>query len=477
MAAVPSSAMSFRNRVLQASFFHAPAPGVTEAFDGALLGIGDTGVIEAVISADDPSFAPSREAAARAGVLVTLPPGCWLLPGFVDLHIHAPQYPQLGAALDVPLETWLHKYTFPLEARYADLDFAARAYGQLIDDLPANGTTTAVMFATIHDEATRLLAGLAMDKGIRAYVGKVVMDDPVACPGYYRDASPAQAEAGTRDLINFIRHDPRNVEGRVKPVITPRFIPSCSDDVLARLGALARETQCHVQTHCSESDWEHRHVLERHGCSDAESLDRFGLLTRRTVLAHSNHISAADMDLIKARGAGIAHCPLSNAYFANAVFPLRAALEKGLRLGLGSDIAGGPSASIFDGMRMAVAASRMLEDGVDARKPPGDRGVPQSRISWREAFHLATAGGADVLDQKSGRFAVGQSFDAIIIDTAARDGTVRLMGPDLAPDEVLARILYTASKPNIALTAVAGETVYHRADIHDPEAQLRSWFR
>jgi guanine deaminase len=467
--------MSFRNRVLQASFFHAPAPGVTEAFEGALLEIDGNGIIAAVIAAADPRFAGARAAAARSGDLITLPPGCWLLPGFVDLHIHAPQYPQLGAALDVPLETWLHKYTFPLEARYANLDFAARAYGQLIDDLAANGTTTAVMFATIHEAATRLLAGLAMDKGIRAYVGKVVMDDPAACPSYYRDVSAAQAEAETRALIAFIRGDPRNSEGRVKPVITPRFIPSCSDDALARLGALARETHCHVQTHCSESDWEHGFVLTRHGRSDTESLDSFGLLTRRTVLAHSNHVSAADMDLIKARGAGIAHCPLSNAYFANAVFPLRAALEKGLRVGLGSDIAGGPSASIFDGMRMAVAASRMLEDGVDARKPRGERGsAAPARVSWREAFYLATAGGADVLEQNSGRFAAGQSFDAIVIDTAAEAGTVRLIEADLVPDEILARILYTASKPNIARTIVAGETVYHRSDDFDAAVNGKS---
>lgn len=454
--------MNFRNRILEASFFHAPSPGVTEAFEGALLKIGGAGIIDAVLARDATGFTEARAAAARSGALIALPPHTWLLPGFVDLHIHAPQYPQLGAALDVPLETWLHKYTFPLEARYADLDFAARAYGQLIEDLPANGTTTAVMFATLHEDATRLLAGLAMDKGIRAYVGKVVADDPAACPSYYRDASPAQAEAETRALIASIQGDPRNREQRVKPVITPRFIPSCSDDALARLGALARETQCHVQTHCSESDWEHGFVLARHGCSDTESLDRFGLLTRRTVLAHSNHVSAADMELIKARGAGVAHCPLSNAYFANAVFPLRAALEKGLRVGLGSDIAGGPSASIFDAMRMAVAASRMLEDGVDAGKPPGERGSAPARVSWREAFHLATAGGAGVLEQNSGLFAEGQSFDAIAIDTATSAGTVRLIEPGLAPDEILARILYTASKPNIALTVVTGNTVHSR---------------
>lgn len=459
--------MSFRNRVLQATFFHAPKLGGVEALPDALIRIDGAGKIEAVIRTTDPQFSTARKAGADSGSLITLPAGSYVLPGLVDLHIHAPQYPQLGAALDVPLEEWLHKYTFPLEARYADLGFAAKSYGQLIADLPANGTTTAVMFATVHRKATELLAELAMAKGLRACVGKVVMDDPAACPDYYRDASPEEAETETQAFIDHLREHPLNREGRVQPVITPRFIPSCSDEALTRLGALARKTGCHVQTHCSESDWEHGFVLARHGCSDTESLDRFGLLTRRTVLAHSNLISDRDMELIRTRGAGVAHCPLSNAYFSNAVFPLRAALEKGVRVGLGTDISGGPSASIFDGMRMGVAASRMLEDGVDPNKPPGQRGRPQSRINWQDAFHLATAGGADVLDLPSGRFTVGQNFDAIVIDTASPEGTVRLIEADLAPEEILARIIYTASKPNIARTIVAGETI-HRGKPHVP---------
>ena len=456
----PHFVMDYRDRTLQAKFCHAPRRGAVEVLDRALVSVDSAGRVASVIPADSPGYNAARNQALRSGSLTGLPPDRYVLPGLVDLHIHAPQYPQLGAALDVPLEVWLHKYTFPLESRYADIEFARRAYGQLLDDLPANGTTTAVMFATIHQDATRLLADLAMGKGIRAFIGKVAMDDPSSCPDDYRDESPEQAVAGTRALIDYIRTHPQNGEGRVQPVITPRFIPSCSDATLLGLGALARETGCHVQTHCSESDWEHGYVLARHGCSDTESLDRFGLLTRRTVLAHSNLISPEDMDLIRSRGAGVAHCPLSNAYFSNAVFPLRAALEKGLRVGLGTDISGGPSASIFDTMRMGVAVSRMLEDGVDPAKPAAERGRAASRVNWREAFHLATAGGADCLDLDTGRFAPGQHFDTVVVDTAAAQGTIRLIDPDLPPEQVLARIIYTASKPNIAETIVGGRTVH-----------------
>jgi guanine deaminase len=211
-----------------------------------------------------------------------------------------------------------------------------------------------------------------------------------------------------------------------------------------------------VQTHCSESDWQHGYAYARHGISDAEVLDRFGLLTRRTVLAHGNLLSPADMDRIRDRGAGVAHCPFSNVYFSNAVFPLRAALKKGVRVGLGTDIAGGPSGSILDACRMAVAASRMLEDGVDAALPAERRARPHSRIDFGLALHLATAGGADILDLAVGRFAPGCHFDAMLIDPAAPQGTVRIYDDLDTPADIVQKIVYTASRPNITGVWVAG---------------------
>ena len=440
-----------RGRSIRGTFVHAPVRGQLEVLEDAVISIGPDGKIVAIASAED-------------GVpdgTIEVPEGQLILPGFVDLHIHAPQYPQLGLALDEPLEVWLGKYTFPLEAKYADLDFARERYETLVVDLLASGTTTALYFATVHRQPTELLAEICLDRGQRALVGKVVMDDPASCPDYYRDASAEQAIDETRSVINYIRAMPDN--DRVLPVVTPRFIPSCTDAALAGLGALATECDCHVQTHCSESDWAHNYAFDRYGRTDTDALSHFGLLTRKTVLAHSVFLTDMDMEAVRAAGAGVAHCALSNMYFGNAVFPLRRALEKGLHVGLGTDISGGPSGSMLEACRATAQASRMLEDGVDAKDSRETRGVPNSRVDMLTAFHLATAGGGVALDLPIGIFRTGYHFDALIMDPAAEAGTIRLFGAE--PVERVEQILYTASRPNIAATFVGGDLV-SGADIY-----------
>jgi len=453
-----------RNKLVHGTFFHAPHRGEIEILEGALVSIDADGAIDAVLRPADLDYEASKTAAGRAGTLVTLAPGCFALPGLVDLHIHAPQYPQLGTALHVPLEVWLHQHTFPLEARYSDVAFAKRAYAALVSDLLALGTTTAVLFATIHDEATRILVDTCLECGLRALIGKVAMDNPESCPDYYRDASAAVALEGTRALIDYVRAHPANDGKFVLPAITPRFIPACTDALLRDLGELASECGCHVQTHCSESDWEHGYVLNRQGVTDTVALDSFKLLTRHTVLAHSNFVSGPDMELIARRGSGVAHCPLSNTYFSNAAFPLRQALAKGVRVGLGTDISGGPSASLLENCRMAVTASRMLEDGVDPEVPPERRGRRDARVDWKTGFHLATAGGADVLDLPVGSFAPGRQFDAIVVDTGAPLGTIRIFDDIDDPERVLQKIIYSASRASIRDVWVAGRRVAGAAE-------------
>lgn len=445
-----------RGAAVIGTFFHAPTANRLEVLADTMVVIDAQGAIEAVLPPGDPQRNVLE--ARFADSLLRLPEGTYGLPGMVDLHVHAPQYPQLGLALDEPLEVWLHKYTFPLEARYADLDFAAKAYGLLVDDLLANGTTTALYFATQHREASKLLADLCIEKGQRALVGKVAMDDPRACPADYRDASPQAAVDDTRAVIDHIRGHKGNGDARVLPVVTPRFIPSCTDEALAGLGALASECGCHIQTHCSESDSAHGHVLERFGITDASALDGFGLLTRRTVLAHSNFLTPDDMDRLAERGSGVAHCALSNIYFANSVFPLRTAMERGVRVGLGTDISGGPSASMFNACRTTVQSSRMLEEGVDPAVPASARGRAGSAVNLVTAFYLATAGGGDALDLPIGTFAPGQRFDAIAIDTTRRDGNIRLF--DLTdPAAIFEKILYGATRANISAVWVDGRLI------------------
>ncbi|MBI1292411.1 guanine deaminase [bacterium] len=450
--------MNVRGKTLRGNFIHAPQASSVEALTDCLLAVDGSGRIAAIYPVDHAEREPAENAARQAGNLVEFGEADFLVPGLIDLHVHAPQYPQLGLALDEPLEVWLEKYTFPLESRYADPEFARQCYSQLVDDLLRNGTTTAAYFGTVHQEATRILADICIEKGQRALVGKVAMDNPDSCPDDYRDRSAEESVSGTRALIDYIRGHPGNRENRVLPVVTPRFIPSCTDAALAGLGALAAECGCHIQTHCSESDWAHAHVLDRHGMTDAASLDRFRLLGRRTILAHATRLEEADWKRLCVRGSAIAHCPLSNAYFGDAVFPLRAALARGVHVGLGTDISGGPTASVLESARMAMAASRILQSGADPDRAPGDRNRPNSAIDFQTAFHLATSAGGTALDLPIGRFEVGYRFDALRIDAAAPDGTIRLFGTTDAIS-VLQKIVHTASRPNIADVWVDGVRV------------------
>jgi guanine deaminase len=457
------------DRAFLGTALHTPVRGQLEVLPEALIVVADDGTIKAVHRRGSPEASSEARRFAATGDLVRLGPQQYLLPGLVDLHIHAPQWPQLGKALDLPLQDWLQAHTFPLESRYRDVTFAEAVYESLVDGLLANGTTTAVYFATLHLPATRILADVCLQRSQRALIGRVAMDDIQQCPVYYRDASAQGAESDTRAFIEYVRSMPGNGAALIKPVITPRFIPSCSDELLARLGALARETGCHVQTHCSESDWEHRYVLQRCGQSDTAALDGFGLLSRRTILAHCNFVSDEDTALIRARGAAIAHCPLSNVYFSDAVFPLRKILQQGVNVGLGSDIAGGASPSILDNARHAVMSSRILESGVDPMLDRDVRRRPDSRIDAVTAFWLATAGGGIALDLPIGVFREGFQFDAVLIDAQAPDGNLRV-GDDDAPEDLLQKILYLTGRANVREVWIANRRV-HQAT-HGPAALI-----
>lgn len=446
-------------RAFLCTALHTPVRGQVELLREALIVVGADGRISAIYRPDAPDARRVMEYFAAERNLVALSPGQYLLPGFVDLHAHAPQWPQLGKALDLPLEQWLQAHTFPLEARFADVAYAETVYESLVDNLLANGTTTAVYFATLHLPATQSLASVCLRKGQRALIGRVAMDEPGQCPPYYRDASAESAEAATRAFIEHVQSMPGNGAGTIRPVITPRFIPACSDDLLRRLGRLTRETGCHVQTHCSESDWEHRFVLNRCGCTDTAALENFGLLSRRTILAHGVYVSDADLDVIATRGASIAHCPLSNVYLSDAVFPLRRVLKHGVRVGLGSDIAGGASPSILENARQALISSRTLECGVDASQPPDRRRHAGAGVDAATTFWLATTGGGIALDLPVGLFREGYQFDAVVVDGNTLGSNLSLDAHD-TPEEVLQKITHHGSRINIREVWVANRRVH-----------------
>ena len=441
------------------TIIHAPLCGEIEVIENALVAVNATGTISGVYAPEAENYVEVKETAVATNTLITLAAGQYLLPGMIDLHVHAPQWPQAGNVLHLPLYEWLQAYTFPLEAKYVDLAFAEKAYTSLVETLIANGTTTTLYFATVHLAATKLLADICLAKGQRALVGKVAMDNPDECPDHYRDASTQQGLADTRALIEYIRALPGNENERVLPVVTPRFIPSCTDEMLTGLGEIAQAYDCHVQTHCSESDWAHGYVLNRHGQRDTESLNHFKLLTRKTVLAHSCFINDGDMATIKQQHSGIAHCPLSNAYFADAVFPARKALDMGLHVGLGTDVAGGSSPSLLHNCQAAVTASRYLESGVNADLPQSQRGVLHARINFKEAFWMATTGGGQALNLNIGLFKENYAFDALVIDTQVADSNLVVWDELDGAEDILQKIIYNASCQNIRKVWVQGALV------------------
>jgi len=429
---------------------HAPTRRRAEYASDVAIEVDASGHIAAVHR--DPDAAPGdlpRLELAKSELLV---------PGLVDAHVHAPQWPQMGTALDRPLEDWLKTYTFPLEARYSDLDFAEGVYRSLVAALVANGTTTAAYYATIHVPASVRLAEICLELGQRALVGLVMMDDPLECPAHYRHAGAAEAIDATERFVTMVTS---LSDGHlVAPVVTPRFIPSCTDEALAGGARIAHETGCAVQTHCSESDWQHAYVLARHGRRDTESLDHFGLLTGRTILAHGNFLNDADAARIRTAGSAIAHCPLSNYYFSNAIFPARRMLDAGLSIALGTDIGGGPSPSILENARAAAHASRALEEGVHAELPPAERGRAGSRLTAEDVLWMATRGGAEALGIDTGAFVPGFEFDAIVLDTDAPASNLVIFDDLDGPAQVAEKVVYNAGRQNIARVFCQGRQIH-----------------
>lgn len=403
--------------VIQGNAFYSIDHNTVKYINNGIFCIDSGGSIAAVYEEGHREHDTVRARYLQSGTLRVLSDSEVMLPGFIDLHIHAPQWPQAGTALDRPLETWLGEYTFPLEARFQDLKFADQVYRAVIKTTMRYGTTTAMYFATTDRQSSLLLARLCGELGQRGLVGKVVMDDPVSNPSFYRDASPEEAIHETERFINEVLEIQGLYRQRVYPVVTPRFIPSCTPEALAGLGKLAQKYDAHVQTHCSESDWAHQFAKEKYGMTDAQALDRFGLITEKTVIAHAPFLEHDDLALIAEKKTSIAHSPLSNAYFANSVLPFKDFSGKGVNIGMATDISGGYSPSMYEAIRQAVVSSRMLQEGVDPSVPREERGRADSAITVNNAFYAATAAGGAALKLPIGKLEKGYSFDVQIIST------------------------------------------------------------
>lgn len=385
-----------------------------------------------------------------AGVFPTLPErfaslpvhdytGKLIIPGLVDLHAHAPQYAFRSLGMDLELLDWLDTQTFPQEARYADLDYARRAYTLFVDDLRRSSTTRAVLFGTLHVDATLTLMGLLEDSGLITRVGKVNMDRN--SPDCLREESAATSLAATRQWLDGCRDFTRS-----RPILTPRFIPSCSDALMEGLRDLQRETGLPVQSHLSENQGEIAWVSEL--CPDStgygDAYDRFGLFGSDgcpTIMAHCVWSDEAERARMKQNGVFVAHCPQSNVNLSSGIAPVRAFLNEGLSVGLGSDIAGGVHLSMLRAIADTIQVSKLRWRLQDASLAP---------ITLPEAFYLATRGGGAFFG-KVGAFESGFEFDALVLDDAM------LPCPfDLSPLERLTRVVYLADDRAVTHKYVSG---------------------
>lgn len=348
----------------------------------------------------------------------------------IDTHIHAPQYPNSGLFGSSTLLDWLQTYTFPLEKSYGDRKApdavppkAITSYNQVVSRTLSHGTTSACYFATIHVPATNYLASLCHNRGQRAFIGRVCMDNEDTCPADLRNTSADESVTATKANITHIQSlDPFG--NLVKPIITPRFAPSCTAQTLSELGALATEYNppLHIQTHISENKDEIALVKELYpdSANYADVYDKANLLTPRTILAHGIHLSPQEREVVSARKSKISHCPVSNSAIGSGLCPVRVLRDSGITVGLGTDVSGGYNPGILESVRQAILVSRLLRHTVrEGDTCENAKNVKEGRenLSVEEGLYLATRGGAEVVDMgdEIGGFEVGMSWDAQMI--------------------------------------------------------------
>lgn len=368
--------------------------------------------------------------------------GCLILPGLVDLHVHAPQYGFRGIGFDSELIEWLNTHTFPVESHYQDEEYARHAYSIFAEDLKKSATTRAVVFGTIHRGSTEILMELLEEAGVNAYVGKVNMDRNA--PEYYVENG---AEESVESTVRFIEESRKRFR-RIKPILTPRFIPACTDELMGRLAQLKKAYNLPVQSHLSENQSEISWVKEL--CPEAtcygDAYARSGILDgpEPSVMAHCVWSEEEEIELLREKNVFVAHCPKSNLNLMSGIAPVRRYIERGIPVGLGTDVAGGETLCVFEEMARAIQVSKMYWRYINDTEKP---------LTVSEALFLATRGGGAFFG-KVGSFEKGFEFDAIVID----DSNLRTqLDPDLK--ERLERLIYCSGQCRIKAKYVAGDKI------------------
>ena len=367
---------------------------------------------------------------------------CLIIPGLVDLHIHAPQYSFRGLGMDMELLEWLETNTFPEEAKFESVEYAQKAYRIFVDNLRKGATTRACIFATVHRPATLLLMDMLEGSGLSTMVGKVNMDRN--CPDYLCE----ETEESAVETVEWIKDVLHRKYANTRPILTPRFTPSCTDELMDDIKMIQMRYGLPLQSHLSENPSEIAWVKELCPWSEfyGDAYDHFGLFGADcpTVMAHCVYSDDAEIERMKENGVFIAHCPESNMNLASGIAPVRRFLEEGLHVGLGSDVAGGSTESIFASMRHAIQASKLrwrLKD--DSLRP----------LTAEEVFYMATKGGGEFFG-RVGSFEPGYEFDAVVLDDS------RLGHPQqLDVKSRLERMIYFSDDREIRAKYVKGKEI------------------
>lgn len=362
-----------------------------------------------------------------------------IVQGLSDMHLHAPQFPMVGVGLDLPLIEWLNTYTFPAESRFTDEEFARDNARRLAEELIESGVTRVSIFSSLHRPATEILMDEFESAGLSGYAGKVNMD---------RNGGE-NLEETTEDSIRETRawlEDCKDFDA-MKPILTPRFTPSCTDELMAALGEMAKEYDLPVQSHLSENQSEVEWVRElAPDCEQYwESYDKFGLFGPKTLMAHCVWSDDRERKAMRDRDVYVVHCPSSNNNLMSGIAPIRKMLAEGNKVLLGSDIGAGSAVSGFDMVRDAITASknRKILDNFETEP-----------LSVEEAWYLGTSAAQEYFDEKPG-FAPGNKLHALVLDDS------ELLDPwPLSTRERLERAIYHRQKNALKAVYANGRKIH-----------------
>ncbi len=424
-------------RIFKGLIFNPITRKKTEIYNPGYLAVSSDGRIEGCYNTNPGKRFPKAQLIDLGGKVI--------MPGLIDTHVHLPQYAYAG--IGVPnLLLWLKKYAFPRETEFAKRQIARQAAEIFFDDLIRNGTTTAMVYGTIHREATDIAFGVAQKKGLRVIMGKVMMDR-----GVPKDLlEKTQDSLRESELLIKKWHGKDN--GRLLYALTPRFAITCTSALMKGVATLAKKYGVHIQTHLSENPGEIETVskLFPKAKDYTDVYDSCSLLGKNTVMAHCVHLNGRERKILKETGTKIAHCPTSNRFMQTGVMPYRRWTDEGLTIGLGTDVAGGYTLSIFNEMKEAIETSKSY----NILNP----GSPKKIITPEEALYLATLGGAKALclDKETGNFTAGKDADFIIVDPIPSDPFKGKNRYD-SPTEILSRLIYRAGHESVDAVFVRGK--------------------